>query len=66
VQVKLPGVEVTVYSVATPSATKLTLIAPVPAFATVAAESAVAGVSEAEAAETVDVVELPEGVTVKV
>ena len=66
VQVELPGVEVTVYSVATPSATKLTLMAPVPAFATVGVGSAVVGVSEAEAAEIVDVVPFPEGVTVKV
>ena len=66
VQVKVPGDAATVYSVATPSATKLTLIAPVPAFATVGVGSAVVGVSGAEAAEIVDVVPFPEGVTVKV
>ena len=60
------GVEVTVYVAATPSATNETLMAPVPAFATVGVARAAVGVIEDDAADTDAVVLLPLGVTVKV
>jgi hypothetical protein len=66
VQVNEPGVEVTVYSVDRPSAVKVTLTAPAPAFATVGAATAAEGVNDAEAGEAVAVVEPPLGVTTNV
>jgi hypothetical protein len=61
-----PGVPATVYKVATPSATNETVIAPVPAFLTVGAASAAVGASATDAADTVELVLLPLGVTTKV
>jgi uncharacterized protein YpmB len=65
-QVLSAGDEATEYVVATPSATNETLIAPVPAFATVGVAKAEVGVTEADAAEIVETVPLRLGVTVKV
>ena len=57
-QVKLPGDEVTVYSVATPSARKETVAAPLPAFAVVGAAKAemIVTLAEGEAVVTSAVV----------
>ena len=59
--------EATVYVEATPSAVKVTRIAPVPAKATVGvAKGVVPGAIDADASETVEAVEPPVGVTVNV
>jgi hypothetical protein len=69
-QVLAPGVPpevfATVYVAATPSATNETLMAPLPAFATVGVARAAVGVIEADAADCEETVLLPLGVTVKV
>jgi hypothetical protein len=72
VQVPLAAVptvdaEATVYVEATPSAAKVTRTAPLPAKATVGvAKGVIPGAIDEDAAETVDAVEPPEGVTVNV
>ena len=60
------GVPATEYVLATPSAVKVTFKAPVPALVTVGVANLLVAVTEAEAADAVDVVELPEGVTTNV
>jgi GDP-D-mannose dehydratase len=60
------GVPATVYVLAVPSAVKVTFNAPDPALVTVGVANLLVVVTAAEAADTVDVVELPEGVTVNV
>jgi hypothetical protein len=65
-QWKLPGVDVTVYVEATPSATNETVAAAEPAVTAVGVARAAPGIAAAEAAETTEVVPPPLGVTVKV
>ena len=57
------GEPLTTYDVATPSAVKVTLIAPEPAFATVGVAMAFVAVIAADRADTVEVVLLPVGFT---
>jgi hypothetical protein len=52
--------------VATPSAVKVTLSAPVPAFAAVGVARAAVGTTAVDAADTVEKAPVPLGVTVKV
>ena len=59
-----PMYELTAYEVAEPSAVNVTLIAPLPAFATVGVPRVVVGVIAADRPDAVDVVELPVGDTV--
>ena len=60
------GVPATLYVLATPSAVKVTFKAPVPALVTVGVANLLVVMTAAEAADTVEVVELPDGVTVNV
>ena len=64
-QVKFPGVEVTVYVEATPSAVKVTVEVVLPTEAVGAARAA-PGITAGDAADAKVVVPLPLGVTVKV
>ena len=64
VQVKLPGVDVTVYRVAVPSAVKVTFMAPEPAVAAVGVARAAVGTTELDEGEIVEVSPPPLGVTV--
>jgi hypothetical protein len=66
VHVKLPGVEVTVYNVAVPSAVKVTFMAPEPAVVATGVARAAVGTTALDAGETVEVSPPPLGVTLKV
>jgi hypothetical protein len=66
VQVKLPGVDVTVYVEATPSATNATFTVPLPLDPMVGVAKAAKVVTDVDAVDREDVVLLPVGLTWKV